>query len=77
MNYKHTIGCFIIHGTHVTANSSTYNDIVSFFNSDFKIKEVNLMTLVDRDPKGPFLKGTTSRYRRGHFSIPWIALIYP
>ena len=41
------------------------------------ITKVKLATLVEGDPKGPFSIATTPRCRGGHFSIPWIALLYP
>ena len=35
------------------------------------------MTLVECDPKAPFSIATTQRSKRGRYSIPWIALLYP
>ena len=35
------IGCLNIHGTHVTANNSTTNNVVIFFASDLKIVYYN------------------------------------
>ena len=39
--------------------------------------KVKLVTLVEGDPKAPFSIPTTSRCRRGLYSIPWIAPLYP
>ena len=33
------------------------------------------MTLLEGDPKAPFSKATTPRYRRGHYCFPWITPI--
>ena len=41
------------------------------------IGKVRLTTLVEGDPKAPFSKATTPRYRGGRYSIPWIAPLYP
>ena len=38
--------------------------------------KVKLATLVEGDPKAPFLIATTPRCREGRYSIPWIALLY-
>ena len=35
------------------------------------------MTLVEGNPKAPFSIDTTPRCRREHYSIPWIAPLYP
>ena len=39
--------------------------------------KVKLATVVEFDPKAFFLIATTSRYRGGRNSIPWIAPLYP
>ena len=36
-----------------------------------------LATLVEDDPKAPFSKATTPRYRGGRYSVPRIAPLYP
>ena len=36
-----------------------------------------MVTIVEGDPKAPFSIATTQRYRRGGYSIPWIAPLYP
>ena len=36
-----------------------------------------LATVVEGDPQVPFSIATTLRYREGHYSIPWIAPLYP
>ena len=41
------------------------------------INLAKLATLVERDPKASFYIATTSMCRRGHYSIPWIAPLYP
>ena len=33
--------------------------------------------VVESDQKAPFSIATTSRCRGGHYSLPWIALLYP
>ena len=38
---------------------------------------VKLVTLVEEDPKAPFPIATTQKCRRGRYSIPWIAPLYP
>ena len=50
-------------------------DIMLFFISK-KVK-VNLTTLVEGDPKAPFLIATTLRCSGGHYSFSWIAPVYP
>ena len=40
------------------------------------IIKVKLATIVEGDPKVPFLIATTPRCRGGHSSIPWIAPLY-
>ena len=42
-----------------------------------KKKEVRLTTLVEGDPKPPFSIAITPRCWGGHYSIPWIAPLYP
>ena len=32
---------------------------------------------VDGEPKAPFSIATTPRFMEGHYSIPWIAPLYP
>ena len=39
--------------------------------------KVKLVTLVESDPKAPFSKATTLRGWEGHYSILWIAPLYP
>ena len=34
-------------------------------------------TFAEVDPKAPFLIAITLSRRGGHFSVPWIALLYP
>ena len=36
-----------------------------------------MVTLVKGEPKAPFSIATTPRSRDGHYSIPWIAPLYP
>ena len=43
----------------------------------YNIKYEKMVTVIEGDPKAPFLIATTSRCRRGHCSIPWIAPLYP
>ena len=38
---------------------------------------VKLTTVVEGDPKAPFSLGITTKCRRGRFSFPWIAPLYP
>ena len=38
---------------------------------------VKLPTVVEGDPKAPFPIATTLRCKKGHYSIPWIAPLYP
>ena len=40
------------------------------------LKKVKLATLVEGDPKAPFLIATLT-CRGGRYSIPWIASLYP
>ena len=54
--------------------------IKSSFSSKPKIKisKLKLVTLVEDDPKAPFWIATTLSCRGGgHYSIPWIAPLYP
>ena len=39
--------------------------------------KVNLVTVVDADPKAPFSVATTLRRREGCYSFSWIAPFYP
>ena len=39
--------------------------------------KVKLVTVVKSDPKAPFSVATTLRCRRGRYSFPLIALLYP
>ena len=39
--------------------------------------KVKLATIVEDDPKAPFSLATTLGWRRGRYSIPWIAPLYP
>ena len=41
------------------------------------ISNVKLASVVEGDPKSHFLIATTLRCRVGHYSIPWIAPLYP
>ena len=36
-----------------------------------------LATVVEGDPKAPFLISTTPRCSGGHYSFPWISPLYP
>ena len=36
-----------------------------------------MATVIEGDPKAPFSIATTPRYRRGNYSFPWIAPLYP
>ena len=36
-----------------------------------------LVTLVEGDPKTPFSIAAPPRYRKGCYSFPWIAPLYP
>ena len=36
-----------------------------------------LVNIVEGDPKTPFSLAITPKYRGGHNSFPWIALLYP
>ena len=47
------------------------------FTNSYDEKKVKLATVIDGDPKAPFLIATTPRYRGGHYSYPWIAPLYP
>ena len=40
-------------------------------------KKVKLATVVEGDQKASFSIATTPRCRGGHYSFPWIALLYP
>ena len=42
-----------------------------------KSKQVKLATLVEGDSKDPFSIATTPTCKGGHYSIPWIAPLYP
>ena len=46
------------------------------FFTDVK-KKVKLAILFESDQKVPFSTDTTPRHRGGHYSIPWIAPLYP
>ena len=39
--------------------------------------KVKLLTVVEDDPKAPFSISPTPRCRRGHYSFPCIAPLYP
>ena len=39
--------------------------------------KVKLATVVKGDQKAPFSLATTPRCKRGHYSFPWIAPLYP
>ena len=65
-----TIWCLNIYGTYVTANNSANNNVVFFFVSDLKIKQVKLATLVKGDLKAPFSIATTPRCREERYSFP-------
>ena len=41
------------------------------------LQKLLLVTLVKGDPKAPFSIDTTPKCRGGHYSIPWIAPLYP
>ena len=41
------------------------------------VSRVKLVTLVKGDSKAPFSIATTTRCRVGHYSLPWIAPLYP
>ena len=41
-----------------------------------KVK-VKLVTVVEGDQKAPFSIATTPRCKRGRYSFPWIAPLYP
>ena len=41
------------------------------------INHYKLATLVEGDPKASFSIATTPMSREGHYSIPWIAPLYP
>ena len=54
-------------------------------NSDTRVRILNetvcnvskkLATIVEGDPRAPFSKATTPRFRGGCYSIPWIAPLY-
>ena len=38
---------------------------------------IKLLIVVKGDQKAPFSVATTPRCRRGHYSFPWIAPLYP
>ena len=46
-------------------------------NNNNNNNKVKLATLVAGDPKAPFSIATIPRCRRGRYSIPWIAPLYP
>ena len=39
--------------------------------------KVKLVTIVEGNPEAPFSIATTPKCRGGHYSFPWIALLYP
>ena len=39
--------------------------------------KVKLATIIEGNPKAPFLIATTPRGRRGRYSFSWIAPLYP
>ena len=39
--------------------------------------KVKLVTLVEDNPKAPFLIATTPKFREGRYSFTWIAPLYP
>ena len=45
--------------------------------SKYHIIKVKLATLVESEPKAPFSIATTPRCKGGHYSLPWIAPLYP
>ena len=47
------------------------NDLLAF------IEKSKLVTVVEGDPKAPSSISTTPRCRRGRYSFPWIASLYP
>ena len=61
------------------ANNSTDNNVVFFFVSDFKIVyyKVNVVTLVEGDPKAPYYLATTPWCRGGRYLISCITQLYP
>ena len=38
---------------------------------------VKLVTVVESEPKAPFLIATSPRRRGGHYFFPWITQLYP
>ena len=46
------------------------------FNHSYQSR-VKLATIVEGDPKAPFSIATTPRCRRGRYTFPWIAPLYP
>ena len=61
-----------------TRGSSLWNDFVHFDLVGSRIsKVVKLATLVEGDSKALFSLATTPRCRGGHYSLSWIAALYP
>ena len=58
-------------------NGLQYEYIDYCFSHDIYLYKVKLATLVKGDSKAPFSIATTPRCRGGHYSIPWIAPLYP
>ena len=54
------------------------HEILSLLKKKIKNKKiVKLATVVEDDPKAPFSIATTLKCKRGRYSFPWIAPLYP
>ena len=54
-----------------------WNYIFSFEILINKKVKVKLATVIESDPKAPFLIATTPKRRERHYSFPWMAPLYP
>ena len=50
--------------------------MVTYFWLQTPKNKVNLATIINSDPKAPFLIATTPMCRGGHYSFPWMAPLY-
>ena len=68
--------CLFIYVHHLNIFLYTIG-FISVFLEYIHINKVKLETVVEGEPKAPFLIATTPRCRGGHYSFPRIASLYP
>ena len=76
-NGSEDLGSIVLHVIPKTLKMVLNTSLLYTQHIKYVSKLIKLATLAEGGAKAPFSIATTPRIREGHYSFPWIAILYP